>query len=96
MIAQAEPVLVDAALRYGPLGLILIAAALGWIYFKPSVQDLRDALALARQDNKEVREDLRRNEELLKSIVPAVTQTSAAVQELTRELLWRRDRGSAA
>lgn len=97
MISQvsSESVLVDALLRFGPLGIIVVAAAFGYVWFKPSVDELRDSLNITRGDLKEAREDLRRNTELLTSIIPAVTNTAAMVQKLTEELLWRRGQGAA-
>lgn len=91
----AESVLVDAVLRYGPLGIIVVAAAFGWIWFRPSVNELRDTLTITRADLKEARDDLRRNTELLQSIIPAVTQTAGMVQRLSEELLWRGRQGAA-
>ena len=96
MIAQAtEGVLVEVALRYGPLGLIIVAAAFGWVWFRPAVNELKDNLTICRSDLKDAREDLRRNTELLQSIIPAVTQTATMVQKLSEELLWRGRQGAA-
>lgn len=97
MIAQAaESLFLESALRYGPLGLIIVAAALGLVWFRPAVDQIRQALDLTRADLLAAREDLRRNQELLQAIVPAVTQTAASVQRLSEELLWRKHSPGAA
>lgn len=85
-----ETLIVDAALRYGPLGLILVAAATGFVVFKPHVTDLKEQITLLRSDLHEARTDHRRVQDVLGTIVPAITQTQTAVQKLTDELLWRR------
>lgn len=85
-----ESLLVDALLRYGPLGLVLIAIGIGWLFTKPHVDDLRKSLSECRAELKEARDDIRRLEALMRdAMVPAITQSTTLIQRVSDELLWR-------
>lgn len=70
-------------LQYGVLGLVIVAALMGWIWFKPGVDSLlsdRDRLNaqldMLNQFNREV-------------VIPAITQSNELMRQIT-EQLWRR------
>jgi hypothetical protein len=87
--ASGESLFVDALLRYGPLGIILVAAALGFIYFKPAVDDLRRELADSKEERRQLLAEVKRLNELSREIVmPAVTQSTDLIRRIT-ERQWR-------
>jgi hypothetical protein len=89
-LGATESVLVEALLRFGPIGLVVIALAIGWLYTKPHVEDLRKALVDCREELKGTREELRAQNQIMREIlVPAVTQSTQLVQRVGEELLWR-------
>lgn len=88
--AAPETLLIEALLRYGPIGLVLIAIGIGWLYTKPHVEDLRQSLTDCRNELKEAREDIKRLNEVMRDVlVPAVTQSTTLIQRVSEELLWR-------
>lgn len=85
-----ESVLIEALLRYGPLGLVLVAIGIGWLFTKPHVDDLRTSLAECRAELKEARVEISQNAALMRDVmVPAVTQSTQLIQRVSEELLWR-------
>lgn len=86
---MSEQILVEALLRYGPIGLVLIAIAVGWLYTKPHVDDLRATLEGCRTDLREARDEIRRDREIMQEIlVPAVTKATELIQRVSEEM-WR-------
>lgn len=92
---DTTPDIVKLILSYGITPIVLIAmSTFGIVYFKPSVDDLKDNLAACRTDLKEAREDLKRQGDLMREIlVPAVVKSSELIQRVADEI-WRM-RGAA-
>lgn len=97
ILAAAEP-WVDFLVNSGPIGVILVMAALGWVHFKPAMdqclrvnEQVRQDLLAAREDLRAARDELRTQEKLTREIViPAVTEASVIIKNLSEQLLWRR------
>lgn len=71
-------------LQYGVLGLVIVAALMGWIWFKPGVDNLlsdrdrlNNQLDMLNTFNREV-------------VIPAITQSNELMRQIT-EQLWRRN-----
>lgn len=97
------PEVIQALINYGSLGIVVLAAATGFIYFKPHVDQLRDSLVdcrnelrEARVELKEARDEIRKDAEIMREVLmPAVTQSTAMIQRIQDEL-WRWGRGNVA
>jgi hypothetical protein len=85
-----DPVIIDALIRAGPVALILVALATGFLYTKQHVADLRAALVECRTELRESRLELKQMNEIMRDVmVPAVTQSTTLIQRVSEELLWK-------
>jgi hypothetical protein len=85
-----EQLFVDFLVRAGPVGLILLAIATGFLYTKQHVADLRNSLVECRGELKEAREELRQMNVVMREVlVPAVTQSSVLIQRVNEEIVFR-------
>lgn len=99
MFGQAAPegLLVDALLRFGPLGVLVIALAIGWLFTKPHVEDLRKTMEDLRTDLREARTDLKRSNEVASEILlPVANKTLEAINRFNEQMLWQQQRGKAS
>jgi hypothetical protein len=95
LAVASESVIVEALLRYGPLGLVLIAIGAGWLFTKPHVDDLRESLKECREELKEARAEISELQEIMRTaMVPAITQSTTLIQRVSEELLWRNRQAS--
>jgi hypothetical protein len=85
-LAQTEPSIITDWASAGVVGLVVVAALFGWIWFKPAVdrlqKDLDQALADLRQLERLDRE----------SIIPAVTKSMELIERMAEELRRRNEK----
>jgi hypothetical protein len=78
--APAEPI--SGLIQYGVLGLVLVALLLGWLWPKPSVDQLRrdkEAAEKRAERAERQRDDLARE---LQSTLPVLNETTAAAKRM--------------
>lgn len=84
MLAQTAPGIdpVSSLVQYGVLGLVVVALLLGWLWPKPSVEQMRRDKEAA--EARAVRAEQQRDElaRELQSALPVMTETAAACRRM--------------
>lgn len=86
LAAEYDPAVQIA--QFGVLGVVVALFLFGFIYARPAVDDLRKELAATKVERNELMAEVRRlNEVSREVIVPAVTQATEMLREITRQQL---------